>query len=447
MSDMVTIKCIEGSLKRQTWTFHCVDTAIIGRTAKEDRTIVNKINVTGNDRISRFNTFFKIDPPYVIVRDMGSLNGTYVNGRIIGKREDGMSAEEGRRGSYREVRLKDSDVIGMGTAGYREQFIVNIEEEKPDGKMQISDIVNEAIKKQEEAEREYAIAVVGLRILKTLGHGGVASVQLVEDVKTHKQMALKLMHPAAQTNPQKRFWFMREASVMMQLKHPNIVTTHQLLFSGRDFHILMEYCKGGSLEDLCANNGGKLGLLLATEIICQILDALDYAHNAQIIMESKGGKRQVRGVVHRDIKPQNILLAEDGTVKLSDFGLAKAFELAGQTAGGLPTLSGQYCGSALFCSRKQLNHYRDAKPEVDVWSAAATYYYLLTGRYVRDQNGCKDIYEYIYKNDVQPILTRNPGIPVRLAKVIDKVLKEEEKESSTYTTAREFKNQILEALK
>lgn len=57
-----------------------------------------------------------------------------------------MSAEEGRRGSYREVRLKDSDVIGMGTAGYREQFIVNIEEEKPDGKMQISDIVNEAIK-------------------------------------------------------------------------------------------------------------------------------------------------------------------------------------------------------------------------------------------------------------------------------------------------------------
>lgn len=85
MSDMVTIKCIEGSLKGQTWTFHCVDTAIIGRTAKEDRTIVNKINVTGNDRISRFNTFFKIDPPYVIVRDMGSLNGTYVNGRIIGK--------------------------------------------------------------------------------------------------------------------------------------------------------------------------------------------------------------------------------------------------------------------------------------------------------------------------------------------------------------------------
>ena len=54
MSDMVTIKCIEGSLKGQTWTFHCVDTAIIGRTAKEDRTIVNKINVTGNDRISRF---------------------------------------------------------------------------------------------------------------------------------------------------------------------------------------------------------------------------------------------------------------------------------------------------------------------------------------------------------------------------------------------------------
>ena len=174
MSDMVTIKCIEGSLKRQTWTFHCVDTAIIGRTAKEDRTIVNKINVTGNDRISRFNTFFKIDPPYVIVRDMGSLNGTYVNGRIIGKREDGMSAEEGRRGSYREVRLKDSDVIGMGTAGYREQFIVNIEEEKPDGKMQISDIVNEAIKKQEEAEREYANAVVGLRILKTLGIVGLA---------------------------------------------------------------------------------------------------------------------------------------------------------------------------------------------------------------------------------------------------------------------------------
>ena len=55
-------------------------------------------------------------------------------------------------------------MIGMGTAGYREQFIVNIEEEKPDGKMQISDIVNEAIKKQEEAEREYANAVVGLRI-------------------------------------------------------------------------------------------------------------------------------------------------------------------------------------------------------------------------------------------------------------------------------------------
>ena len=88
----------------------------------------------------------------------------------------------------------------------------------------------------------------------------------MEDVKTHKQMALKLMHPAAQTNPQKRFWFMREASVMMQLKHPNIVTTHQLLFSGRDFHILMEYCKGGSLEDLCANNGANWGCVLQRKL-------------------------------------------------------------------------------------------------------------------------------------------------------------------------------------
>lgn len=447
MGDLVTIRCINGKLKGEKWKFDRVDTALIGRKAAEDNTIVNKINIPDNDRISRFNCFLKIDPPYVIARDMGSLNGTYINGRLIGKREDGISAADGRRGSYREVKLKNGDVIGMGTKHHKEEFIVEIKPDVLDGKMQISEMISEAIKEQEEEARKCADAMVGLRVLGKLGDGGFGSVQLVEEVKTHKKMALKLMHPAVRTNPQKRSWFMREGKIMAQLKHPNIVRTYDLLSDGANFHILMEYCRGGSVDYLCSRMGGKLELGAATNIILQVLDGLDYAHNATVTMETKSGLQRVKGIVHRDIKPQNMLLAEDGTVKLSDFGLAKAFELAGQTAGGFSTLSGEFCGSFMFCSRKQLKNYRDAKPDVDVWAAAASYYYLLTGRGVRNHKRGQDIHSYVFNNDVQPILSRNPNLPVKLARVIDRVLREEDNYTGTCTTAREFRNQILEVLR
>jgi serine/threonine-protein kinase len=219
-----------------------------------------------------------------------------------------------------------------------------------------------------------------------------------------KTVAIKVLLPRVAVQPSEIERFLREMSVTAQLRHPNIVT---LLDQGHSEGIpwfVMDYCDGGSLWDLVQKHGGQVPLKIATPIMIGALKGLAHAHEA--------------GFVHRDLKPQNILL-DQGTARISDFGLAKNFQQAGFSG---MSLTGNYAGTPLFMPREQLINFKYVKPSTDVWSLAATFYFMLTGQFPYPFAANRDPIDVILNETIISIENRNPFLPKALCLEINHAL-------------------------
>ena len=230
-----------------------------------------------------------------------------------------------------------------------------------------------------------------------------------------------MMLEQVKTNDRKRALFFREIDNIKVLNHPNIVKFKGRGYSSNIFFFTMEYCDRGTVLDLMQRKGKPLTVDEAIPIIFDVLDALDYAHNAKIpyVKLQDGSYGEGKGIVHRDIKPKNILLktVNNQTVaKLSDFGLAKAFDQAGFS--GVTMTGVNVEGSFNFMSKGQFINFKYPKPEMDVWSTVATLYYMLTGRYPKDFNG-RDPMLTVLQTKALPIHEYNQNIPHKLANLID----------------------------
>ena len=217
-------------------------------------------------------------------------------------------------------------------------------------------------------------------IERELGRGGMGAVFLARHKLSGEQVALKVMLPQVAVNKRAEETFLREARVTKVLKHPNVVQLHDSGCSDGTFFFTLDFCDGGSVDNLIVERGGRLPVDEAIGIIFQALDGLDYAHNVQVTTKKKdGGFKQKKGLVHRDLKPANIFLSGSGSArqaKVADLGLAKAFRTAGLS--GL-TATGTAAGSPWFMPRQQVVNFKYARPEVDVWAMAACLYNMLTG--------------------------------------------------------------------
>lgn len=195
------------------------------------------------------------------------------------------------------------------------------------------------------------------RIERLVGNGGMANVYQAYDEILNRTVAIKILRTEFSHDEQFIRRFEREAHAATSLNHPNIVAVYDVGEEEAIYYIVMEYIDGMTLKTYC--EGRALPVTKAIDIISQICDAIDHAHAHRII--------------HRDIKPQNMLIREDGTVKVTDFGIAVAMSNATLTH----TMS--VLGSVHYFSPEQAKG-KFADEKSDIYSLGAVLYELVTGQ-------------------------------------------------------------------
>jgi serine/threonine protein kinase len=195
-------------------------------------------------------------------------------------------------------------------------------------------------------------------IVRPLGHGAMALVDLAQDVELDRPVALKRLADNLARDDELHARFLREARLAARLAHPNIVRIYDVGDAAGVPFIAMEYVEGETVADLI-HRRGVLPEDEASRLGMQLFHALAAAHNA--------------GLVHRDVKPQNLLLRSDGTLKLGDFGVAVGL------GGTRLTMAGTVLGTAAYLAPEQARG-EDVTPAADVYGGGAVLYELLTGR-------------------------------------------------------------------
>jgi hypothetical protein len=452
MTSTITLTVTTGKLAGKKYIFDSRSTCIIGRSEECNLQIADDIDMT----ISRYHCLLDINPPQIRIRDFGSLNGTYVNGKKIGQREPGDTPEEAQKKVYPEYDLTNSDRVTIGDIIFDitiQGQIVN-QPEPQNNKPNFFEIIqnlfnlaNQNNQNNENVNYQNLQSIANYHIIHSLGQGGCGEVFLVKHIHTKKLLALKLMLPQVAAQPEGVKKFLRETENTKCLQHPHVIQLLDYGFAENAFFFTMEYCDCGDVLKLMETQGGCLPVNIAIPIILQVLDGLIYAHNVEIphVLLADGTKGTGKGLVHRDLKPSNIFLTDvNGKMiaKIGDYGLAKAFDLAGLSG---QTLTGTKAGSPAFMCRQQLIDFKRALPEVDVWAAAASLYCMLTGDVPRDFVG--DPFSCVLKNDVVPIQKRDnnvENISQKLADVIDLALRE--KPQLHFKTAADFKQALLDSI-
>ncbi|MGE6838468.1 protein kinase domain-containing protein [Streptomyces niveus] len=403
----VTLTVVAGELTPATLTVHERTTCVVGR----GRDCMPKVPDTADYRsVSRNHCLLDINPPDARVRDFGSLNGTYVNGEKIGQRAPGQTQEHAAGLLNPEHDLADGDEIRVGPAVIRVgiQAPAHVRPHEEAGQYEPAAVARTLLAAAQERNPDLAM-LSGYSLVGELGRGGMGAVYLLRHETTGERMALKLMLPKVAVSSKARARFVREATHARALHHPNIVTSYDAHFAAGTFSFTSEYCAGGSLEHHLQHHGGRIPVNDAVRLTIQVLGGLAHAHR--------------QGVVHRDVSPHNILLSRDPDgaliAKVSDFGLAKAFDLAGFS--GL-TSTGATAGKPTYQPRQQVINFREAAPAVDVWAAAACLYRMVTGACPRDFPTDRDPWLAVLQHAAVPVRQRDPRIPAGLAQVLDRAL-------------------------
>jgi predicted Ser/Thr protein kinase len=238
------------------------------------------------------------------------------------------------------------------------------------------------------------------KVLRRLAKGGMGAVYLGEHAPSGRKVAIKILTEEYSRMPGIQGRFKREADTTLRLQHPNIVEILEMGQDGPHTYIVSEYVEGGSLVDLIVKEK-KLPPRRAVEIVCDVLSALDHAHG--------------RGVIHRDVKPANILLTADGRAKVIDFGLAKDAE-----ANTILTLSGHIVGTPAYMAPEQAMG-EPAGPLADLYSCGILLYLMLTGRKPFEGKSLVETLRKQIHDPLPPVRPHNPDVPEALEAVLRKV--------------------------
>src|SRR5438270_4626056 len=252
------------------------------------------------------------------------------------------------------------------------------------------------------------------KILSTIGSGGFGTVYLAEDTWIDKRVALKVPHKQGVDFGE----LLREPRLLASLNHPNIVTILTAEKQENVFFIVMEFVPGETLESIIARQGA-LDLSRALDYTCQISNAVDHAHR--------------QGVLHRDLRPSNVLVADSGMLKVADFGTSRFLEIAahGTTVIGSPPYMApeQFHGKAVFAS--------------DIYSLGVTMYQMLTGVLPYDTPSPDDLVRLMRGELATGPRLKNPRVPKAINDIVMKAMAPEI--HARYQRASELLDDVLTA--
>ena len=207
---------------------------------------------------------------------------------------------------------------------------------------------------------ELMIHLPGFEILELIGQGGMGAVFKARQKHLDRMVALKILPTELSGDADFAERFSREARALARLSHPNLVTVFDFGQAGPFHYICMEYIEGANLRQVLKT--GQLSPRQALELVPQLCEALQYAHD--------------EGIVHRDIKPENLLLDKKGRLKITDFGLAK---LVDSEPGYTLTGSRDVMGTVHYMAPEQIEKTRDVDHRADIYSMGVVFYEMLTG--------------------------------------------------------------------
>src|ERR1700680_4981310 len=258
------------------------------------------------------------------------------------------------------------------------------------------------------------------RVKGELGRGGMGAVYLAEQPGLGREVPIKDLIQSAATDPIALKRFLQEAQVMARTSHPNLVQVHDLELSGETNYIVLEFVRGKSLREWI--NRGPIPPPQVFAVMHGVLQALDYAHK--------------HAIVHRDMKPENVLLSEDGMVKVADFGIARLTDDTG--VGGTATKTGTTVGTPQYMSPEQVASSK-VDGRSDLYSAGIMFYELVVGQppfTASDADGPFTLMAKHVQAPPKPPSVHKPGLDLRLEEVILKSLSKRPEER--YQTGLEF---------
>ncbi len=262
---------------------------------------------------------------------------------------------------------------------------------------------------------------IGKYIVKgELGRGGMGAVYLAEQPGLGREVAIKELILSAVADPTALKRFMQEAQVMARTSHPNLVQVHDLEQIGDANYIVLEFVRGKSLRDRI--NLGTMPLPQTFAVMHGVLQALDYAHK--------------RSIVHRDMKPENVLMSEEGEVKVADFGIARLTDDSG--AGSTATKTGTTVGTPQYMSPEQVASSK-VDGRSDLYSAGIMFYELVVGQppfTASEADGPFTLMAKHMQAPPKPPSVHRPGLDMGLEEVILKSLSKRPEER--YQTGQEF---------
>ncbi len=263
-------------------------------------------------------------------------------------------------------------------------------------------------------------------IRSQIGAGGMGEVYLANDTKLDRKVALKILPPEFAADNDRMSRFVREAKSASALNHPNIITIHEIGESDGTHFIATEFIDGKTLNEYAKAN--PLNYTAALEIAIQVASALDEAHQA--------------GIVHRDIKPDNVMVRANGLTKILDFGIAKLSTPTesneeAATAIQAQTQAGMIIGTPQFMSPEQARG-RDVDHQTDIFSFGVVLYEMLSGASPFKGETVSDVIAAVLTKEARPLA----NVPPELAAIVQKSLQKDKQKR--YQTAKDLLDDLKE---